>query len=139
MPESSKRSRIAVSFGPASVHQLRSKSRIARSRSVSAIGSRLAAGRAPIKDPRPAERYRGRATHAGLAQLVEHFSCKEDVVGSIPAPGSGAHGFVQGMRRTFVLLAVGMALPVFVREATMTGRRATPTGAPPSSQTTPRR
>lgn len=26
--------------------------------------------------------------HAGLAQLAEHFSCKEDVVGSIPASGS---------------------------------------------------
>ena len=26
--------------------------------------------------------------HAGLAQSVEHFSCKEDVVGSIPTPGS---------------------------------------------------
>ena len=25
---------------------------------------------------------------AGLAQLVEHFSCKEDVIGSIPIPGS---------------------------------------------------
>ena len=25
---------------------------------------------------------------AGLAQLVEHLSCKEDVAGSIPAPGS---------------------------------------------------
>src|SRR5205823_1477322 len=27
---------------------------------------------------------------AGLAQLVEHFSCKEDVVGSNPTPGSRA-------------------------------------------------
>src|SRR5206468_907333 len=28
------------------------------------------------------------ARHAGLAQLAEHLSCKEDVVGSIPTPGS---------------------------------------------------
>ena len=28
------------------------------------------------------------ARSAGLAQLAEHLSCKEDVAGSIPAPGS---------------------------------------------------
>ena len=33
-----------------------------------------------------AQRYSG--VPAGLAQSVEHFSCKEDVVGSIPTPGS---------------------------------------------------
>jgi hypothetical protein len=30
---------------------------------------------------------------AGLAQLVERFSCKEDVVGSNPTPGSRRTGF----------------------------------------------
>jgi|JI9StandDraft_2_1071091.scaffolds.fasta_scaffold01225_21 hypothetical protein len=29
-----------------------------------------------------------RRTHAGLAQLVEHFTCNEDVAGSTPASGS---------------------------------------------------
>ncbi len=46
---------------------------------------------------------------AGLAQLVEHFSCKEDVVGSIPAPGS------ESVLATAVMQHAGVSLAFAVR------------------------
>src|SRR5680860_336176 len=40
----------------------------------------------------PAGPSHGHGCTAGLAQLAEHLSCKEDVVGSIPTPGSRRWG-----------------------------------------------
>ena len=54
----------------------------------------------PAREP-PGHASRGVTLlhRAGLAQSVEHFSCKEDVVGSIPTPGSDSSSDLRRPRR----------------------------------------
>ena len=55
---------------------------------------------------------------AGLAQLAEHFSCKEDVVGSNPTPGSlsvrrivpDLHAADPGASRAFFVDVLGLEM-----------------------------
>src|SRR5436190_4637520 len=86
---------MAARLVPGSIHQLRSKSRIARSRSESAIQGSL-----PILPPRikhlapggpGGHRYAG-VSDAGVAQLVAQATCNRQVVGSSPTAGSKGRG-----------------------------------------------
>ena len=54
--------------------------------------------------------------HAGVAQLVEHLSCKEDVAGSSPAPGLSLDPYV--VRPSNVLPSLSVAHPKDVGDRT---------------------
>ena len=76
---------------------------------------------------------------AGLAQLAEHFSCKEDVVGSNPTPGSRAidDDSQRGNMRAAILTAYNE--PLVIEEVTAPAigptRRAASTSTPAASAT----
>ena len=92
-PGARRRGRGAVPPGPPALRRRRRPSRCAAgwARSTSPPPPPSPPTRSPAAadlGPGPTRASRSISVFAGLAQLVEHLSCKQDVVGSIPTPGS---------------------------------------------------
>src|SRR3954470_934344 len=82
---------MTASLGPGSVHHVRSKSRIARSRSDSAIQGTLPPGHSRYKHPRT------RANFAALSGTLAAKASKLGDEGVVLAEGDREHGEIDGV------------------------------------------